>query len=301
MKKTFAIFALVAAALPLFGGEKVKMKIASFNIGFCRMASDIPVWEGRRGHIMPLVEWHGFDIVGMQEPFSFQIDYLLKASDEYAAAGEIARDLSYADIPSFSPRGRENVDRMCRNMNNPIFYKRTRFELLDSGKFYFSDTPDRAERGFGGGFDSIRSCVWAKFREKKRGREFFFFNLHLCVEKFIEQHKPAAELLIKKVREIAGESTFFITGDFNEEKGCPAYKVIAASGIAKDAREVAASVYGSRKCTFNGYTLLPKKGSPIDFIYVSPSVEVLRFATIQEHVDETAISDHFPIAAVVRF
>lgn len=149
-------------------GKKTALEfnIASFNVGFCRAPNDVPVWNKRKDLIMPLAEYHDFDIVGMQEPFGFQVDYLLSKSPLYAAAGNIVRDLSLADVSKESAA--KNVDRMLRNMNNPIFYKTEKFDLLSAGKFYFSDTPDKDVRGFGGGFDSIRSCVWTKFRDKKK-------------------------------------------------------------------------------------------------------------------------------------
>lgn len=296
---------VVVACLSVFNfvdaKKTLKINVASFNVGFCRIAKDIPNWEGRRDFIMPLVKYHNFDIVGMQEPFSFQIDYLQKACPEYAVAGEIIRDLSYADIQKFSPKGIENFRRMCRNMNNPIFYKRDKFDLLEQGKFYFAPDQNKYELGFGFSFDAIRSCIWAKFREKKTGKEFYFFNLHLCVRKFKQYHKPAIELLIKKVGEIAKGKPFFISGDFNEYRTDESSIFLRESGIVNDSREVAKFRYGSRKGTYNDYTLAPTTNDPIDFIYASKNVAINRFATIGDHQDGKPISDHYPIVAEVEF
>lgn len=308
MKKTvillIALFiGIIALSQIHFADSKkpLKINVASFNVGFCRMAKDIPNWEGRRNYIMPLVKYHNFDIVGMQEPFSFQIDYLEKACPEYAVAGEILRDLSYADITKFSPKGIENVRRMCRNMNNPIFYKRNKFDLLEHGKFYFASDQNKAELGFGKSFDAIRSCIWAKFREKKTGKEFYFFNLHLCVRKFKQYHKPAMELLVKKIGEITKGNPFFITGDFNEFYSDEASTYLRELGIVNDARQVAKFRYGTHKGTYNDYTLKSTNDNPIDFIYASKNIVVNRFATITDHYDGIAISDHYPIVAEVEF
>ena len=278
-----------------------KINIASFNVGFCRSAKDIPNWEGRRDFIMPLVSYHNFDIVGMQEPFSFQVDYLLKANPEYALAGELVRDLTYSDIPNFSAKGTDNVNRMCLNMNNPIFYKRKKFDLVDSGKFYFASDQSKIELGFGKFFDTIRSCVWAKFRNKQTQKEFYVFNLHLCVGKFIQYHMPSIELLLKKINEIAKDQTFFITGDFNEIYTDKASTFLRNSALVQDAREVAKVRYGTRRGTFNNYTLSSTTDNPIDFIYASKNVSVNKFATITDHYDGIAISDHYPIVAEVEF
>lgn len=278
--------------------KPAEFTVASFNVGFCKDPSDVVRWNARKNLIMPLVEFHGFDIVGMQEPMGFQIDYLAAQSDKYAVAGQIVRNLTLAEVSVKSAA--KNIDNMLRNMNNPIFYRRDKFELLDSGKFYFSETPDKAERGFGKQFDSIRSCVWAKFRHMESGREFHFFNIHLCVEKYAEWHKPSAELLVKKIREIAGKGTFFVSGDFNETKNQPASLVMRGSAIAKDARENSLSKpYGTTRSTFNNYKNISAGDMPIDFIYVSNDVDVLNFGTYTDHVDGLVPSDHYPISAKV--
>lgn len=276
--------------------EPADFTVASFNVGFCKDPSDVRRWDVRKNLIMPLVEFHGFDIVGMQEPMGFQVDYLAAQSDKYAVAGQIVRNLTLAEVSEKSAA--KNIDNMLRNMNNPIFYRRDKFELLDSGKFYFSETPDKAERGFGGQFDSIRSCVWAKFRHIESGREFHFFNIHLCVEKYAKWHKPAAELLVKKIREIAKGGTFFVSGDFNETRSQPASLVMRGSSIAKDARENSLSKpYGTTRSTFNNYKNVSEGDMPIDFIYVSNDVAVLNFGTYTDHVDGLVPSDHYPISA----
>lgn len=157
MKKSVSIGVVFLLSAFCLGGcsdngkkTALEFNIASFNVGFCRAPNDVPVWNKRKDLIMPLAEYHDFDIVGMQEPFGFQVDYLLSKSPLYAAAGNIVRDLSLADVSKESAA--KNVDRMLRNMNNPIFYKTEKFDLLSAGKFYFSDTPDKDVRGFGGGF-----------------------------------------------------------------------------------------------------------------------------------------------------
>ena len=276
-----------------------ELNVASFNVGFCKEPSDVPVWNRRKALIMPLVEYHDFDIVGMQEPFGFQVDYLAGASSRYAVAGDIVRDLALSDVSEKSAAS--DVDRMLRNMNNPIFYKKDRFLLLKSGKFYFSDTPDRAVRGFGKSFDSIRSCVWAEFRDRESGAEFYFFNLHLCVSKFKEWHRPAAELLVRKIAEIAGNSPFFITGDFNETRNDEANVVLRSSGMVVDARQHSASrPYGVSKSTFHGYKNVSEGDLPIDFIYVSKGIKVLKFGTLSDSDCGVSPSDHYPIVAHVK-
>ena len=61
--------------------------------------------------------------------------------------------------------------------HSAIFYKTSRFDLLDKGNFWFSETPDVP----GKGWDATccnRICSWGKFRDKESGKVFYFFNSH---------------------------------------------------------------------------------------------------------------------------
>ena len=50
---------------------------------------------------------------------------------------------------------------------NPIFFLKTGYELLDSGTFWLSDTPD--EPSFGPGAAIIRACTWVKLKNRLTG------------------------------------------------------------------------------------------------------------------------------------
>src|SRR5690606_19046133 len=96
--------------------------------------------------------------------------------------------------------------------NAAILYKKDRFELLDSGVFWLSETPE--VRSIGWDASDHRVCNWGKFREKFSGKEFFFFNTHFYWRKEIAR-KESGPLMAIKIKEIAGDSPTIITGDFN--------------------------------------------------------------------------------------
>lgn len=51
-----------------------------------------------------------------------------------------------------------------------VFYKKERFEMMDSGNFWLSETPEKPS--FGWDAQCRRICSWGKFREKNSGEIF---------------------------------------------------------------------------------------------------------------------------------
>ena len=61
---------------------------------------------------------------------------------------------------------------------NPIYYRVDKYELIDSGTFWLSDTPDVSGSKFEGS-QYVRICTWAHLRDRVTGNEFIHFNTHL--------------------------------------------------------------------------------------------------------------------------
>ena len=58
-----------------------------------------------------------------------------------------------------------------------IFYRTDKFELLAHGDFWLSEITDRPNKGWDAALPRV--CSWGKFRDKKSGYTFLFYNLHL--------------------------------------------------------------------------------------------------------------------------
>ena len=152
-------------------------------------------WPNRKEMVKGLIRFHDFDIFGTQEGFKHQLDNILELGN-------------YAYIGAGRDDGKEAGE------HSAIFYKKDRFEVLDKGNFWFSETPDVP----GKGWDAVccnRICSWGKFKDKISGQVFFFFNSHYDHQGKVAR-RESSHLLLKKIREIAGEKAIvFATGDFN--------------------------------------------------------------------------------------
>lgn len=80
------IFTLAAALLAFAGcvgkaqtegeGGKLPLRIASYNMAFCRNSNDLEIWNARKDFLMQVLRDEKIDICGAQEPYAFQMKYL---------------------------------------------------------------------------------------------------------------------------------------------------------------------------------------------------------------------------------
>ena len=121
MKKVlFCIAALCAATT---GGFAQSFSAATYNVRQLNAGDDArgDGWERRLPVIASLIRYHDFDIFGAQEVFHSQLLDLLAALPGYDYTG-VGRD-DGAEAGEYAA----------------VFYKKDRFQLLDSGHFWLSE------------------------------------------------------------------------------------------------------------------------------------------------------------------
>ncbi|MBO7171911.1 MAG: endonuclease/exonuclease/phosphatase family protein, partial [Bacteroidaceae bacterium] len=220
-------------------------------------------------------------IVGMQEVLNDQLTYLQSSLKEYSYIGVGRTD------------GNTEGEYSC------IFYKKDKYEVLDQGNFWLSETPEKVGSiGWDAAIERIAS--WGKFRDKKTGKIFMAVNTHFD-HVGVEARKQSALLIIKKIREIVGTRPAVVTGDFNITDQNEAYKTMVTNKfVLKDAFKISPS-HGGVRYTCNGFGRTPvAKREKIDFIFVTPKINVIRTVTpldVANHI----ISDHNPHWADLEF
>ncbi|MBQ6534393.1 MAG: endonuclease/exonuclease/phosphatase family protein [Opitutales bacterium] len=239
-------------------------------------------WEMRAPLIKKFLRYHEVDVCGSQELFKNQIEDMRDLEDAYGIFGTTT-------MPS-----RDKVGH--KNHNNVIFYKKSRLELLETGVFWFSDTPEKESLGWGAKY--ARNCNWGKFRDKKTGKIFFVFSMHFHHIGENVQYE-SARLLVKKVAEITQGAPFFAMGDLNSNPDSRAVKEIKSSGFMLDAAEICETpIYGPDFTDNYGYT--GRKMEWIDWVFVPKGVSVEKFAVFSECFGGVWPSDHFPLLLRAR-
>lgn len=266
-----------------------RLKVASYNIQLSP-DGEKNYWPDRKDAAKSLLAYRRFDIWGSQETYKHQIEYIIP--DGYGYIG-VGRD-----------------DGAEKGEYAPIFYSKAKLEVLKSGTFWISETPEKVS--FGWGAKHRRICTWGEFKCRKTGKIFYFFNTHLDhrVEKAQEE---GVKLIRAKVGEIAGKNTFFITGDFNIRLGDPKLKPIFDDPAISHAFAASLTPPYGPGGTYHAYTGVPR--AFIDYIFVSKDVKVLSYAHLTDRAGKKLYdpskplkeqgvdyaSDHFPVVAEVEF
>lgn len=287
MKKIIIKMFLAAAAAVLFGCASAEKAPAPFTAATFNIKNspepEVNAWDLRRDSVAKLIKKHGFDIFGTQEGHFHQLD-----------------DISARTGFKYVGKGRE--DGAKGGETSAVFYNPARFELLDSGDFWFAPTPDKPVKGWDAACRRI--CSWGKFRDLKTGKKFAFFSLHFD-HKGKRARAESARLLVKKVSEISGNLPFLCVGDFNATPDSEPMKIIFAEKSFKDSLSVLRGAPKSAGGTFHNFTGKPKPDR-IDYIFVSDGVDVMDYAVIRDSVADLGLpanpkavypSDHFPVAA----
>lgn len=239
-----------------------EIRVATYNIRL-----DTPVdavagngWARRAPVVCQLVRFHDFDIFGAQEVLHNQLRDMLSGLPGYDYIG-VGRD-----------------DGKTQGEYSPIFYKQSRFELLDSGVFWLSEQTDRPNKGWDAALPRI--CTWGKFRDRESSDVFWFFNTHFDhIGK--QARAESSRLILRKVNELAGKGTVILTGDFNVDQFNESYVLIINSGILSDSYDLAEKRYALNG-TFNGFDLRSRTESRIDHIFVSKPFRVLNYGILTD-------------------
>ena len=234
MKKSlFFLFVFLTVCGVAAAKSPLELKIISYNIRTLARDGENS-WQFRKHATKNMIELHKPDAFGLQEAMLPHMQYIDSVCPQYARVGVGRSD------------GKEGGEFVT------IYYNKERFDLLDSGTFWLSETPDQVSRGWDAALPRI--TTWVKLRDKATKRKFFYFNTH-----FDHRGKTArvesSKLIVEKIREIAGKKAMVVlTGDFNIESENEALQPLYDNMSA--ARRCAPIT--DNKGTYNGWGLLKR-------------------------------------------
>lgn len=269
------------------GAAAAPLRIMSFNIRYGTADDGENAWPHRRTLVMRTIRDFGPTVLGVQEALRFQLDKIGTEFPEFGEVG-VGRD-DGAEAGEYAA----------------ILYDRRRLELLDSGTFWLSDTPEVvASTSWGNRITRI--VTWARFRERTGNTEadtdgaFYLFNTHWDHESQPSRERSAELLLERIAGRAASTDPVIVTGDFNAGEDNPAFRRLVGRdrphlvdtfrALHPDADAVG---------TFNGFTG-ERGGEKIDAVLASPDWRVLQAGIVRLNEDGRYPSDHFPVTANLR-
>jgi endonuclease/exonuclease/phosphatase family metal-dependent hydrolase len=262
-----------------------------FNVRFGTADDGPNRWEHRSDLAARAIRRFDPDLLGVQEALRFQADALREALPGYGFAGAGRDD------------GRD-AGEMCG-----VFFRRGRFERLDGGTFWLSETPDRAgSRGWDADLPRVATCVRLRdLRQRDDGteRSLLFLNTHWDYASK-RARTESARLIRHTIQSVQPAGPAIVVGDFNgTEDDEPYAQLLRGRGDETDRGRPLIDSYRAvhpqrlaSEATFHGFTG-GREGSRIDWILHTDDL-----CTLEADIDPFQEggrypSDHFPVTAIL--
>lgn len=275
MKNAIAIFSLFMFCAT----ASAQTRIMSYNIKYANENDGENSWSQRKDFLGNQIRFYEPDILGVQEAFHSQLEYFTSIMPSYAYIG-VGRD------------GKQQGE------YSAILYDTTRYEVLEKGTFWLSETPDSISKGWDAALNRI--CTYALFRDEDSNQKFWVFNTHFD-HVGVEARNKSAKLIAKKIADLNKENhPMLLMGDFNLTPDSEA--VAFLSSEFNDSRESSEGVVFGPEGTFNGYKFSEPVDKRIDYIFTSnENINVLKYAVLSDSWDLKYPSDHLPVLVDVSF
>jgi len=280
-------------------GLNPPIKVMSFNIRYGSANDGDNRWERRADLVAETIALFDPDILGMQEVLDFQAQFLQER------------------LPGYTFHGAGRDDGESQGEFAPVMFKSDRFDLIDAGHFWLSETPDTpGSRGWDAALPRLVS--WVHLGDKQAPTrqsngssstgphhpQLVVFNTHFDHRGRVAR-LHSAQLLRKRADEFAQRGIpLIITGDFNTTEDQRPYAELVNGGepgqltLLDSYRQhhQRRSEYESTFSAWRGN----RKGSRIDWILHSPDFTTLQSMINGTHDGDRYPSDHYPVQAILR-
>ncbi len=203
------------------------VKIASINMLTTSHCPIVFEYEGKtydRGEmVQDFLKSEGIDSAGLNEcgvRWNEYLDTVFGDDKEYAVAGRTS-----CNGEVLTGGGTEYV---------PILYRTDKYELVEDGGWWLSDTPDVKSKIEIPGRESMkyeRGLCYAVLKSKETGEiAYIHMNTHMDHKSDDKINVTCAQVITSKaayLKDRFGDVPFFVTGDFNCNEETKAYKYMA--------------------------------------------------------------------------
>lgn len=232
-------------------------------------------WDNRKAAVVKMIRQENPDALGLQEVLPNQLAYLDSALPDYQRYGI----------------GREDGKSQGEHM--AVYLKKSRLELIKSGTYWLSKTPDHASMGWDAGCHRTVSMVVIK--DKLTGRKMLYMNTHLD-HMGVTARAESTKLLARFANEWATDGMpVLIGGDMNTNDRDTIFNSFRNINL-ENCRDHAP--ISDTSFTYNAFG----KGAParIDHFF-HRGLTLKSFRTLNGNYGVPYISDHYPIELIFTF
>jgi endonuclease/exonuclease/phosphatase family metal-dependent hydrolase len=260
--------------------ENSDIDVMTLNIRLDTPVDSLNAWPNRAPIVAGFINDQMPDLLGMQEVLWHQYQYLDSAL------------IGYGSVAAGRDDGKHEGE-AC-----PVFYRLGRFMPVASGTFWLSATPD-VPGSVGWGAALTRIATWVRLYDKTVKDTLLYMNTHF--DHISDSARVMSSgVLLEKLRVLAGDNNFVITGDFNARPESLAISRMTEGGFAADSYTISETIPAGEKYTFNGWKDT-EGDNRIDYIFIRRGMKVLSHETFKVIKDGVFISDHWPVAARISF
>ena len=249
-------------------------------------------WADRKGAIVSMINGEHPAIIGFQEVKD--LDYWDHLTEDHPW------DYLKDHLSAYTGY-RAGTD----DCHTPFMYDSSILTVTGTGCFWLRDNYSTAGDSWDG---YVRSATYANIYNKNSKKNYFFINTHLPLSQ--DGQQKAMDLLESRISALnTNNYPVILMGDFNTVFSNSVFDDIKKS--MNNTRYAASSVYSTANrdlYTYNAFGDSSKDRNKVDHIWVSKSAKTLYYVTLTQSVhnyggyttnNETFLSDHYPIIAVI--
>ena len=255
------------------------LKVMTYNMRLSLESDKENSWNNRKDDALALMSYYHPDYFGVQEAVPQQMVDIKTNLKDYDYVG-VGRD-----------------DGKNQGEYSAIFYDKNKLEVLKSGTFWLSETPEKPSKGWDAAYNRV--CTYAFFKIKKSGKKFLVMNLHFDHVGDVARVN-SSKLILEKIKELNPQNLpLTLTGDFNLTDDTEPIKIISQSldNVFYHSRKPHYGPVG----TFTAFDVNTVPKDRIDYIFVK-GFEVQSNRTINDRRENLLYpSDHYPILAEISF
>ena len=255
-----------------------RLRVMTFNIRYNNPNDGEHAWPNRKARVASTILFNGADLVGVQEALKEQMDDLASLLPGYAWIG-VGRD-----------------DGQEAGEYSAIIYNQERLEVLDSGTFWLSTTPEvPGSKDWDAAITRI--ATWGQFKDHQTGATFYQFNTHFD-HRGVEARKHSAAMIADRATQTAGDLPLVVTGDFNFTEEAEGYPLLTEK--LNDTFYSSEQPHHGPEATFYGFEVSGEPGRRIDYIFVNDNFRVLQHATLSDNWEGAFASDHLAVVTTLQ-
>ncbi|MBT7405241.1 MAG: endonuclease/exonuclease/phosphatase family protein [Opitutae bacterium] len=252
----------------------------SFNIRLGVAKDGENRWDLRKELVVKTIREYNPDLLGLQEVFPMQEEYLRESFPEYVYYGR-------------SRLVDPNDGEACS-----IMFRKERFNPSEQSTFWLSETPDEpGSKSWDSSLPRIANMISLKDKQV-RGKKLVLINTHFDHRGKVAREE-AAKIIKNRVSALEKGARVVITGDFNSGEGSRPYQSLMGENIIDTFR----MVHPNRTEEESTFTAWKGRliGNRIDWVLCSANFQILSATINRSHDKGRYPSDHYPVTATLNY